>query len=152
MKLIKTKDETLEENFLELHYNTIDAETIAVLDRLKSSFGYIEGTSGEKKATVALSDIFYFETVDRKTFAYTDEACVEVKEALRDIIDNHADAGFIRVSKSSVVNIYKVKKLEGDMNMRVIIYLKNDEKLIMNRSYRDEFYEALKKLQGGNGQ
>jgi len=38
------------------------------------------------------------------------------------------------------------------MNMRVIIYLKNDEKLIMNRSYRDEFYEALKKLQGGNGQ
>lgn len=148
MRLIKTRDESLKENFLELHYNTIDTETTAVLDRLKSSFGYIEGTAGEKKVTLALSDIFYFETVDRKTFAYTAEACAEVKEALRDIIDDHAKAGFIRVSKSCVVNIYKVKKLEGDMNMRVIIFLKNDEKLIMNRSYRDEFYEALRDLQG----
>ncbi|MBP5660442.1 MAG: LytTR family transcriptional regulator, partial [Lachnospiraceae bacterium] len=137
MKLIKTRDESLKENFLELHYNTIDAETTAVLERLKSSFGYIEGTAGERKVTVALTDIFYFETVDRKTFAYTDEACVEVKEALRDIIDEHTEAGFVRVSKSCVVNIYKIKKLEGDMNMRVIISIKNDEKLIMNRSYRD---------------
>lgn len=149
MKLIKTRDESLKENFLELHYNTIDAETSAVLERLKSSFGYIEGTSGERKVTVALTDVFYFETVDRKTFAYTDEACVEVREALRDIIDEHTEAGFVRVSKSCVVNIYKIKKLEGDMNMRVIIFLKNDEKLIMNRSYRDGFYEKLRMLRGG---
>ena len=149
MKLIRTRDESLKENFLELHYNNIDAETTAVLERLKSSFGYIEGTAGERKVTVALTDIFYFETVDRKTFAYTDEACVEVKEALRDIIDEHTEAGFVRVSKSCVVNIYKIKKLEGDMNMRVIIFLKNDEKLIMNRSYRDEFYEKLRTLWGG---
>ena len=149
MKLIRTRDESLKENFLELHYNNIDAETTAGLERLKSSFGYIEGTAGERKVTVALTDIFYFETVDRKTFAYTDEACVEVKEALRDIIDEHTEAGFVRVSKSCVVNIYKIKKLEGDMNMRVIIFLKNDEKLIMNRSYRDEFYEKLRTLWGG---
>ena len=149
MKLIKTRDESLKENFLELHYNTIDAQTTAVLERLKSSFGYIEGTAGERKVTVALTDVFYFETVDRKTFAYTDEACVEVREALRDIIDEHTEAGFVRVSKSCVVNIYKIKKLEGDMNMRVIIFLKNDEKLIMNRSYRDGFYEKLRMLRGG---
>lgn len=151
MKLIKTRDESLKENFLELHYNTIDAETETVLERLKSSFVYIEGTAGERKVTVALTDIFYFETVDRKTFAYTDEACVEVKEALRDIIDAHTEAGFVRVSKSCIVNIYKIKKLEGDMNMRVIIFLKNGEKLIMNRSYRDEFYEKLRTLRGGKG-
>ena len=47
------------------------------------------------------------------------------------------------------MNIYKIKKLEGDMNMRVIIFLKNDEKLIMNRSYRDEFYDKLRTLRGG---
>ena len=151
MKLIKTRDESLKENFLELHYNTIDAETETVLERLKSSFGYIEGTSGERKVTVALTDIFYFEAVDRTPFAYTDEACVEVREALRDIIDAHTEAGFVRVSKSCVVNIYRIKKLEGDMNMRVIIFLKNGEKLIMNRSYRDEFYEKLRTLRGGKG-
>ena len=47
-----------------------------------------------------------------------------------------------------IVNLHKVKRLEGDINMRVLIYLKNDEKLVMNRSYRGEFYAALKRIQG----
>ena len=32
--------------------------------------------------------------------------------------------------------------------MRTLIYLKNDECLVMNRGYRAEFYEALKDIQG----
>ena len=148
MKLIKTKEENLEENYLELHYDTIDEETSAVLDRLRDTLRYIEGTFEDKKVTVALTDIFYIETVDRKTFAYTKDMCVEIKEALRDILEEYSNIGFARVSKSTIVNIYKIKKLQGDINMRVIIFLKNDEKLIMNRSYKNEFYERLNKLQG----
>lgn len=148
MKLIKTKEENLEENYLELHYDTIDEETSAVLDRLRDTLRYIEGTFEDKKVTVPLTDIFYIETVDRKTFAYTKDMCVEIKEALRDILEEYSNIGFARISKSTIVNIYKIKKLQGDINMRVIIFLKNDEKLIMNRSYKNEFYERLNKLQG----
>jgi hypothetical protein len=32
--------------------------------------------------------------------------------------------------------------------MRVIIFLKNDEKLMMNRSYKNDFYARLNDLQG----
>lgn len=148
MKLIKTKEENLEENYLELHYNKIDDETNAVLDRLRDTLRYIEGMCDEKKVTIALTDIFYMETVDRKTYAYTKDACVEIKETLRDIFEEYSGIGFARISKSTIVNIYKIKKLQGDLNMRVIIFLKNDEKLIMNRSYKNEFYERLNKLQG----
>ena len=148
MKLIKTKEENLEENYLELHYNRIDDETNAVLDRLRDTLRYIEGICDEKKVTIALTDIFYIETVDRKTYAYTKDACVEIKEALRDILEEYSGIGFARISKSTIVNIYKIKKLQGDLNMRVIIFLKNDEKLVMNRSYKNEFYERLNKLQG----
>ena len=148
MKLIKTKEENLEENYLELHYSKIDDETNAVLDRLRDTLRYIEGTCEEKKVTIALTDIFYIETVDRKTYAYTKDACVEIKEALRDILEEYSGIGFARISKSTIVNIYKIKKLQGDLNMRVIIFLKNDEKLVMNRSYKNEFYERLNKLQG----
>lgn len=148
MKLIKTKEENLEENYLELHYNRMDDETNAVLDRLRDTLRYIEGMCDEKKVTLALTDIFYIETVDRKTYAYTKDACVEIKETLRDILEEYSGIGFARISKSTIVNIYKIKKLQGDLNMRVIIFLKNDEKLIMNRSYKNEFYERLNKLQG----
>ena len=148
MKLIKTKEENIEENYLELHYDKMDEETNAVLERLRGTLRYIDGTCDEKKVTVAITDIYYIDTVDRKTFAYTKDMCVEIKEALRDFIEDYSDAGFARISKSSVVNIYKIKKLQGDLNMRVIIFLKNDEKLIMNRSYKREFYERLEKIQG----
>jgi DNA-binding LytR/AlgR family response regulator len=147
MKLIKTREENIEENYLELHYDMIDEETKAVLDRLRDTLRYIEGTTEKGKVTVALTDIFYIETVDRKTFAYTKDTCVEIREALRDIIEEFENIGFVRISKSAVVNIYKIQKLQGDINMRVIIYLKNGEQLIMNRSYRNDFYDKLNKLQ-----
>ena len=88
------------------------------------------------------------ETVDRKTFAYTKDTCIEIREALRDVIDEFSDAGFVRISKSAIVNINKVRRLQGDLNMRVMIYLKNDERLVMNRSYRNDFYKKLESLQG----
>lgn len=147
MKLIKTREENIEENYLELHYDKIDEETNAVLDRLRDTLRYIEGTTEQGKVTIALTDIFYIETVDRKTFAYTKDACVEIREALRDIIEEFENIGFVRISKSAVVNIYKIQKLQGDINMRVIIYLKNGEQLIMNRSYRNDFYDKLNRLQ-----
>ncbi|MBO6165864.1 MAG: LytTR family transcriptional regulator DNA-binding domain-containing protein [Eubacterium sp.] len=147
MKLIKTREENIEENYLELHYDKIDEETNAVLDRLRDTLRYIEGSTEQGKVTIALTDIFYIETVDRKTFAYTKDSCVEIKEALRDFIEEFENIGFVRISKSSVVNIYKIQKLQGDLNMRVIIYLKNGEQLIMNRSYRNDFYDKLNKLQ-----
>lgn len=148
MKLVRTKEEHIEENYLELHYDKIDEETNAVLDRLRNTLKYLEGTVDDRKVNIAVTDIFYFETVDRKIYAYTKDQCVEVKEALRDIIEEYSKIGFVRISKSSVVNLYKIKRLQGDMNMRVIIYLKNDEKLIMNRSYKKEFYDRLAKIQG----
>ena len=148
MRFIKTKEDNLEENYLELHYDKMDDETNAVISRLTDTLRYIEGTYEDKKVSVALADIFYIETVDRKTFAYTKDMCVEIKEALRDIIEEFSKIGFVRISKSSVVNLYKIKKLQGDINMRVIIYMKNDEKLVMNRSYRTEFYKRLNSLQG----
>ena len=148
MRFIKTKEDNLEENYLELHYDKMDDETNAVISRLTDTLRYIEGAYEDKKVSVALADIFYIETVDRKTFAYTKDMCVEIKEALRDIIEEFSKIGFVRISKSSVVNLYKIKKLQGDINMRVIIYMKNDEKLVMNRSYRTEFYKKLNSLQG----
>ena len=148
MKFIKIKEENIDENYLELHYDAIDAETAAVLERLRPALSYIEGTAEGKRLTVPLADIYYFETVDRRTFAYTRDACIEVKETLQAITDGHEADGFVRISKSSIVNLYKIKRLQGDLNMRTLIHLKNGESLVMNRGYRIPFYKALEKVQG----
>jgi DNA-binding LytR/AlgR family response regulator len=62
----------------------------------------------------------------------------------------YSDAGLIRISRSAVVNVYKIDHLQGDMNMRTVIFLKNGEKLIMNRGYKKEFLAELEKLREKN--
>ena len=150
MKLIKTKEEGLSENYLELHYDHIDDETREMISRIDNSLSHIEGTYEDRHVTVPVSDVLYFESVDRKTFAYTAEMCIETRDSLRSVLDEYDGAGLIRISRSAVVNVYKIDHLQGDMNMRVIIYLKNGEKLIMNRGYKKEFFAGLEQIRGKN--
>ena len=150
MKLIKTKENGLKENYLELHYDKLDDKTREYISRINNTLVHIEGTCDDMRVTVQVSDVLYFESVNRKTFAYTDSMCVEFREPLKNLLSNFGDTGFIRISKSAIVNVYKIDHLQGDMNMRVIIFLKNGEKLIMNRGYRKEFFDVLERIRRKN--
>ena len=51
MRLIRTKEDDLEENYLELHYSRIDEETAAIIKQLKEGPLYIEGSCDGRKLT-----------------------------------------------------------------------------------------------------
>ena len=150
MKLIKTKERGLTENYLELHYDEINDETKELISRLDTTLSNVEGTYDEKHVSVPVTEVLYFDTVDRKTFAYTEKMCIEMRITLRNVLDNFSDAGLIRISKSAVVNVYKIDHLQGDINMRTTIFLKNGEKLIMNRGYKKEFMTELERIKERN--
>ena len=150
MRFIKTKEKGLSENYLELHYDKLDDETKEYISRLDNTLSNIEGTLDDRRISLPVTDVMYFESVDRKTFAYTEKVCVEMRDTLKNLLDNYSEMGFIRISKSSIVNVYKIDHLQGDLNMRVIIFLKNGEKLIMNRGYKKNFFAELEKIRGKN--
>ena len=60
-------------------------------------------------------------------------------------MDEFGTVGFARNSKSMLVNIYHIKELKAQMNMRVNIVMDNGEQVILNRSYKNEFYKYLEK-------
>ena len=150
MRFIKIKEKGLSENYLELHYDKLDDETKEYISRLDNTLSNIEGTLDDRRISLPVTDVMYFESVDRKTFAYTEKVCVEMRDTLKNLLDNYSEMGFIRISKSSIVNVYKIDHLQGDLNMRVIIFLKNGEKLIMNRGYKKDFFAELEKIRGKN--
>ena len=51
---------------------------------------------------------------------------------------------FIRISKSIVVNIYRVRKIKADVNMKMQLVLDNGEKVILNRSYKNDFLQFIR--------
>ncbi len=42
------------------------------------------------------------------------------------------------------MNVYKVRQLTADMNMRMQLLLDNGEKVVLNRSYKNEFLQFIK--------
>lgn len=147
MKVNIYQEPELKENHVDLHYNTIDEETAAIRQYLSSLNGSIMGKDEETERTriLSLGEILYIEVVDRKTYAYLKDSVWRISYGLQQFKDNFGDAGFARNNKSMLVNIYHVKELKAQINMRVNIVMDNGEQIVLNRSYKNEFYKYLER-------
>lgn len=137
----------LKENHVDLHYNLIDEETAAIKQYLSAVDGTIAGKDEETERERMLSpgEILYVEVVDRKTYAYLKNSVWRISYGLQQFIDKFGHAGFARNNKSMLVNIYHIQELKAQMNMRVNILMDNGELIILNRSYKNDFYKYLER-------
>lgn len=81
------------------------------------------------------SDVLYFESVDNHIFLYTEDDVMEVKQRLYELEDILSDKDFIRVSKSQIVNINKVRSLRPELNRTILATMCNGEQLYISRKY-----------------
>lgn len=145
MKWIKTHEPKLHENYLEIHYGNLNKETQDIIAYLESKNNLI-GKSGTESRLIKPDEIYYIEIVDRKCYAYLKKEVWQLEEGLTELTDRYEMHGFVRISKSMVVNIYKVKQIKADFNMRMDLILLNEETVVMSRSYRNDFFEKLKSI------
>lgn len=103
----------------------------------------IKGNLDGKLCFVKLKDIFYFDSVDNRTFLYTQNQCVEVMFRLYELEDMLAERDFIRISKSQIVNIQKIKSLMPQMNRTLLITMNNEERLCISRRYVKSMKDKL---------
>lgn len=93
------------------------------------------GYADERIVKLAPKDVFYFESVDNRVFAYLDEGVYEIRKKLYEIEEQYAHTDFLRISKSSIVNVAKISYLKPIFNGRFEANLKNGEKVIISRQY-----------------
>lgn len=82
--------------------------------------------------------------MDRKCFACLEEEVFQVEQGIQAVAEKYSELGFIRISKSIVVNIYRVRKIKADVNMKMQLVLDNGEKVILNRSYKNDFLQFIR--------
>lgn len=93
--------------------------------------GYLEG----KIVKLSLKDIFYFEAVDSRVFAYTSQGVYEIRKKLYELESEYSYTDFLRISKSAIVNVSKISYLKPTLSGRFEATLKNNEKMIISRQY-----------------
>ena len=82
-----------------------------------------------------LSEIFYFEVVDDRSFIYTRAEVFEAKEKLYEFDRLCAGSALFRCSKSMVLNAEKIDYVRPSLSGRFEAVLSNGEKVVVSRKY-----------------
>lgn len=82
-----------------------------------------------------LEDVYYFEALDEKVFAYTKENVYELKLRLYEVEQAYASYHFVRCAKSIVLNLMLLDSISPALNGRFFAHMKNGEKLVISRQY-----------------
>ena len=120
-----------------------DARLLNLISSLKTDSGKMTGYLDDKLVMLNPKDIYYFDTVDNKVFAYTGNGVYEIHKKLYEIEVEYPHSDFLRIAKSTIVNVAKIAYLKPGFNGRFEATLKNKEKLIISRQYVSELKKML---------
>jgi DNA-binding LytR/AlgR family response regulator len=84
---------------------------------------------------VNVKDIFYFESIDRRIFFYTEKKSYEINEKLYVLEEMLSQADFVRISKSMLLNINKIYSFSPTFSGNLEALLLNKEKVVISRRY-----------------
>lgn len=104
---------------------------------------YVQNCYNEDKADLKPEDILYMEVVERTTFCYTAERVYELEEKLYELEEKCAHFDFMRVSKSYIMNLQRIRALKPDFGGKILATMENGEKLYISRQYTPVLKEKL---------
>lgn len=143
MKILIETPTLGEEDTIIIRYHTLPTDSIDLLRAHKSNSGVLLGYKENATYKVPVVDIFYIDSVGNKTFMYCLGQVYEAREKLYEI-EALDLPNFLRISKSTILNLRKIDHLKPALSGRLEATLINGEKVIISRNY----VKALKAAYG----
>lgn len=97
---------------------------------------------GSDIALLEFSDIYMFRVEDKQVNVYTENSNYLVKKPLYQV-EEDLDQSFIRISKTTIVNLKKIERVAPSLKGMMFIQLKNGLKDNISRKYLPDFKVAL---------
>lgn len=152
MKLNIYEDKNIKEEKVDIHFTNMRPVIKQLIDTVKSERPTLSGRPADtdlddgEEIILDAKEIYYLDHVDRKLFAYTKDGVFRIMNTLANCEEMLWNYGFVRVSKSNLINIYKIKQLKPDANMKVYASFDNGDRICINRSYNKSFKEYLQRM------
>ena len=144
MKLFLRETPEISETEVEIRYREKDHEVDNLVRVISSSTDVIPGINDKGDTEmIYISQILYIEAVDRDVFAYKADGVYKIRKTLYELEDDLKEKFFVRISKSTIVNIKAVSSISPEDSRRVKLRLNNGEYLIVSRGYVNNFREAI---------
>jgi len=119
-----------------------DERLIRLLREYGSDGGRINCRRDGKIFLIPPKEIFYFESVDDKVFAYCEKDVYEVRQKLYELLEL-LPSDFIRSSRSTILSVNRITSLAPAFGGRFEALLSNGERVIISRQYVPVLKEKL---------
>ena len=152
MRLNLYEDKNTSDEHVDVYYANMRPVIRQIIDTVNSERPSLQGRPADEdiddgeEILLDPREIYYLDHIDRKLFAYTKNGVYRVMNTLAACEEMLWNYGFVRVSKSNQINIYKIKQLKPDLNMKVYASFDNGERVCINRSYKKDFNEYLQRM------
>ena len=143
MKITILPPEPGQEDEIILRCAHLDDRLMKLIYSLKTEQRKLSAYSDTGITLIDYTDVFYFEAVDNKVFAYCEKQVYEIRRKLYELESELDGTDFLRISKSTIVDLSKVLHLSAAFNGRLEAKLKNGEKIIISRQYVPVLKEKL---------
>jgi len=118
------------------------SDILNAIDLLENGSGGIQVSKDGSTCFCKLTQIYYIESVDKRTYVYTKSDCLESKSRLYEL-EERLGTYYVRISKSMIVNLRKIRNVSAEPGGRMVAVLLNDERVIISRSYVKEIKRRL---------
>lgn len=88
---------------------------------------------------VALHMIDFIESFGNEISASVNQRVLRISSKLYKLEDEWRKYGFVRISKSQIVNVGKIAAIKRGFNGKLLLVLKNNQHLEVNRSFVKDF-------------
>ena len=129
---------------LEIRCHEMTEQVREIITFVKSRQGQLTGVIEGKQYEISVTDVYYVEAVDNTVFIYGVKKVYEARQKLYELEGILREKYFLRVSKSLIVNLMKVKSIKPALNGRYSAILQSGEEVIISRKYVPDLKKALK--------
>ena len=119
-----------------------NADILNAIDLLENGSGGLTVMRDGNTYLCKLTQVYYIESVDKRTWVYTRDGCFESRERLYEL-EEKLGLYYVRISKSMIVNLRKIRNVSAQTGARMIAELLNGEKVVISRSYTGEIKRRL---------
>ena len=133
------------ENEIIIKCTEMNKEILKIMSLLDMTNRKISGYKDGELHLLETSQIYYFESVDKSVFAYTQDDIFRITTNLSELETIFEDFGFFRCSKSMIVNLNAISSLKSEMGNRINACLKNGEHIVISRHYAKRLRQIFQK-------
>ena len=134
----------IEEPYADIHTNELTdnvTKAVSILESDESS-DMVAVKKGSDIALLQFDEIFMFRVENKQVKVYTETNEYLIKKPLYQVEDT-LNTDFVRISKTTIVNLKKIERVAPSLKGMMFIQLKNGLKDNISRKYLRDFKQAL---------